>query len=159
MRGNGTARNGIFQPAQKAVHVLNFNLGLGTVAKLQIPRTFDSPDQHAALGIAERGNCLAQIAPVVRMQRTHRLSVRNSLFKVQKQLFRLPAHNKLVNGIFAEINQFFKNIFRSGHCSAPVSELPLPGVPRRLLLAAFCRTIGPNWRQYPAGSIRLFPAI
>lgn len=48
-----------------------------------------------------------------------RFSGRNGLFKIQKQFLGLQIDDKIVNGVFPEINQLLKNIFGAGHVFSP----------------------------------------
>ena len=113
MAWNGTAGNGVFQPAQKAVNVFDLDFGFGNVANLDIARAFHTPDNHPALGFAEARNGFGQIFTVVTMQCGKVFADRNSLFEIKKQLLGLGVYNKIINGIFTEIYQLLKDIFRS----------------------------------------------
>ena len=115
MAGNCAAGNGIFQPAQKTVHIFNLDFGLGNIADLNITGALHPPDNNPAFGIAKTGNGLGQIFAVITMQRSKIFSRRNGLFKIQKQFLGLRRQNKLVDSIFAKVNQFLKNILRTRH--------------------------------------------
>ena len=116
---NGTAGNGVFQPAQKTVYVLDLNFCLGNVADVAVAAAFYAPDDDAAFRIAETRNALGQIFSVVLMQAGAVFSGRNGLFKIQKQFLGLQIDDKIVNGVFPEINQLLKNIFGAGHVFSP----------------------------------------
>ena len=115
MAGNGAAGDGVFQPAQKTMNVLHFDLGLRHVAHFRTARTFHPPDQHPAFGVAEPGDGLGQIAAVVFMQRQTVFAGRIRTFEVEKQLFGLRIDDIIVNRFFPEIDQLLKNIFGARH--------------------------------------------
>ena len=112
--GNGAAGNGVFKPAQIAVDVGHFDFGLGDVADVHVARTFDAPDNDAALGIAETGNAFSEVFAVVAGQGGDVFADAGcGLFEVEKQLFGLTVDDEVIKGVFPKVNQFLKNIFRA----------------------------------------------
>ena len=112
--GNGAAGYGVFQPAEITVDIGNFYFGFGNVADVKITRTFYSPDDDPAFGIAKAGNAFGQVFAVVAGQGGDiAADAGGGLFEIKKQFFGLAVDDVVIKGVFSEINEFLKNVFRA----------------------------------------------
>ena len=81
--GNGAAGYGVFKPAQKAMDVVDFYLGLSYDADVDISGAFNAPYNDASFRIAKAGYAFGQILAVVTREKGNVFAYsRSGLFEV-----------------------------------------------------------------------------